>query len=61
MKFETVRIYFLSEFSIYCHPKFCYHGNVDVTTSPLYSPSCIYPRDSELVARVRNTAELEKK
>ena len=61
MKFETVRIYFLREFSVYCHPKILLPWQSDVTTSPLYSPSCRYPRDSELVARVRNTAELQKK
>ena len=39
MKFETVRIYFLSEFLVVVvNPKFCYHDNdTDVTTSPLYT------------------------
>ena len=36
MKFETVRIYFLSEFSVCCHPKILLPWQRDVTTSPLY-------------------------
>ena len=37
MKFETVQIYFLSEFSVCCHPKILLLWQRDVTTSPLYS------------------------
>ena len=37
MKFETVRIYFFSEFSVCCHPKFLLPWQHDITTSPLYS------------------------
>ena len=37
MKFETVRIYFLSEFSVCSHPKILLPWQRDVTTSPLYS------------------------
>ena len=37
MKFETVRIYFLSEFSVFCHPNILLPWQRDVTTSPLYS------------------------
>ena len=37
MKFETVRIYFLSEFSVCCHPKILLPWQRDVTTSSLYS------------------------
>ena len=28
MKFETVQIYFLSDFSVCCHSEICYHGNL---------------------------------
>ena len=38
MKFETVRIYFLSDFSVCCDPKIFLQWQRDVTTSPLYSP-----------------------
>ena len=34
--FETVRIYFLSEFSVCCDPKILLPWQRDVTTSPLY-------------------------
>ena len=37
MKFETVRIYFLSEFPVSCHPKLLLPRRRDVTTSPVYS------------------------
>ena len=38
MKYETVRIYFLSEFPFQCcHPKLLLPRQRDVTTSPLYS------------------------
>ena len=37
MKFETVQIYFLSEFSVCCHPNILLLWQRDVTTSPLYS------------------------
>ena len=37
MKFETVRIYFLREFSVYCHPKILLPWQCDITTSPSYS------------------------
>ena len=33
MKFETVRIYFLSEFLVCCHPKILLPWQHDVTTS----------------------------
>ena len=36
MKFETVRIYFLREFSVCCHPKLLLPWQRDLTTSPLY-------------------------
>ena len=36
MKFKTVRIYFLSEFSVCFHPKILLPWQRDVTTSPLY-------------------------
>ena len=36
MKFETVRMYFLSEFSVVCHPKILLPYQHDVTTSPPY-------------------------
>ena len=36
MKFETVRIYFSSEFSVCCQPKILLQWQRDVTTSPLY-------------------------
>ena len=36
MKFEIMRIYFLSEFSVCCHPKNLLPWRRDVTTSPLY-------------------------
>ena len=36
MKSETVRIYFLSAFSVYCHPNSLLPWQHDVTTSPLY-------------------------
>ena len=36
MKFETVRIYFLSEFSVCCHPKILLPWQRDVTTFSLY-------------------------
>ena len=39
MKFGTVRIYFLSEFSVCCHPKILLPWQRDVTTSPLYLTS----------------------
>ena len=35
MKFETVRILFLSEFSVCCHPKILLPWQPDVTTFPL--------------------------
>ena len=37
MKFETVRIYFFSEFSVCYHPKRLLPWQSGVTTSPLYS------------------------
>ena len=37
MKFETVRIYFLSEFPVSCHPKLLLPRRRDLTTSPVYS------------------------
>ena len=36
MKFETVRIYSLSEFSVCCHPKILLPWQRDVTTFSLY-------------------------
>ena len=36
MKFETVRIYFSSEFSVCCQPKILLQWQRDVTTSSLY-------------------------
>ena len=36
MKFEIVRIYFLNEFSVCCHPKILLPWQHDVTTSPLH-------------------------
>ena len=39
MKFGTVRIYFLSEFSVCCHPKILLPWQRDVTTSPLAQTS----------------------
>ena len=38
MKFDTLPIYFLSDFSVCCHPKIFLQWQRDVTTSPLYSP-----------------------
>ena len=37
MKFETVRIFFLGEFSVCCHPKMLLPWQRDATTPPLYS------------------------
>ena len=37
MKFETVLIYFLSEFSVCRHPKILLPWQREVTISPLYS------------------------
>ena len=37
MKFETLRIYFLSEFFSVCRPKILLPWQREVTTSPLYS------------------------
>ena len=37
MKFEIMRIYLLSEFSVCCHPKMLLLWQREVTTSPLYS------------------------
>ena len=42
MKFETVRTYFLSEFSVCRHPKILLPWQSDVTISPLYSISGRY-------------------
>ena len=46
MKFGTVQIYFLSEFSACCHPNILLPWQRDETTSPLYptiqNPSSIY-------------------
>ena len=36
MKFETVRIHFLSDVLLCCHPKILLPWQRDVTTSPLY-------------------------
>ena len=36
MKFETVRIYFLSDVLICCHPEILLPWQRDVTTFPLY-------------------------
>ena len=36
MKFETVRIHFLSDVLICCHPEILLPWQRDVTTSPLY-------------------------
>ena len=47
MKFETVRIYFLSEFSVCCHPKIllpcCYRSAaiIMVVTTTVSSVSCL--------------------
>ena len=49
MKFETVRIYFLSEFSVCCHPKILLPWQRDVTTSPLYRPFYRYGGHIELI------------
>ena len=40
MKFETVRIYFLGEFSLCCHPKILLPRQRGVTTSPLFKRLC---------------------
>ena len=37
MKFETLQIYFLSEFWVCCHPKILLPWQCDITTSPPYS------------------------
>ena len=42
MKFQTVRIYFLSEFSVCCHPKILLPWQRDVTTFPLSLYSLLY-------------------
>ena len=36
MKFKIMRIYFLSEFLVFCHPKILLPWRRDVTTSPLH-------------------------
>ena len=36
MKFETVRIHFLSDVLVCCHPEILLPSQRDVTTSPLY-------------------------
>ena len=36
MKFETVRIHFLSDVLVSCHPEILLPWQRDVTTSPLY-------------------------
>ena len=41
MKFETVRIHFLSDVLICCHPEILLPWQRDVTTSPLYWVTCI--------------------
>ena len=38
IKFEKVRIHFLSEFSVCCHPEILLPWERDATTSPLYWP-----------------------
>ena len=48
MKFETVRIYFLSDVLICCHPQILLPWQHDVTTCPLYVPlfCSMHPRGS---------------
>ena len=45
MKFETVQVYFLSEFSFCCHQNILLSWQREVTTSPLYSfaKTAIFP------------------
>ena len=38
MKFETVRIHFLSDVLVCCHPEILLPWQRDVTTSPLHLP-----------------------
>ena len=47
MKFETVRIYFLRECSVCCHPKILLPWERDVTTSPLYKDYIIRPKRTQ--------------
>ena len=49
MKFETVRIYFLSEFSVCCHPKILLPWQRDVATSPVYKSDRTQNYDSVIL------------
>ena len=73
MKYETMRIYFLSEFSVCCHPKILLPWQHDVTTSLYYNALCIIfsvtcviqvmsaTRAVTFTSELKNTTELQSK